>query len=168
MPGTFQRFCGLKWPAVRCGNQAQCILARCGLPEISSPALFSGFCRDVRAFAHTKLKGRARASGGGVTLAALNLSLVPGLAFFNAVCADSFQGAVLPCGQGHAQAVGVKGAGGILSFGHICGNATLTLQAELANSFERGKFFHGYILMRQARRWLSCEKRRPEHRVSTP
>ena len=168
MPGTFQRFCGLKWPAVRCGNQAQCILARCGLPEIGSPALFSGFCRDVRAFAKAKREGGARASGGGVTLAALNLALAPGLAFFKAKCSDSFQGAVLPCGQGQAQAVGVKGACGILAFGHVCGNAALTLQAELANSFKCGKFFHGYILMRQARMWLSCERRRPAHRVSTP
>lgn len=143
MPGTFQRSCGLKWPAVRCGNQAQCILARCGLPEIGSPAFLSRFCRDVRAFAHTKLKGGARASGGGVTLAALNLALAPGLAFFKAKCSDSFQGAVFACGQGHAQAVGVKGAGGVLAFGHVCGNSTLTLQAELANSFERGKLFHG-------------------------
>ena len=168
MPGTFQRSCGLNWPAVRCGNQAQCILARCGLPEIGSPAFLSRSCRDIRAFAHAKREGGARASGGGVTLAALNLPLVPGLAFFNAVCADSFQGAVLPCGQGHTHAVGAKGAGGVLAFGHVCGNSTLTLQAELADSFERGKFFHGYILMRQARRWLSCEKRRPAHRVSTP
>ena len=76
-------------------------------------------------------------------MAVVNLPLVPGLAFFNAVCADSFQGAVLPCGQGHAQAVGVKGTGGVLAFGHVCGNAALTLQAELANSFKCGKFFHG-------------------------
>ena len=168
MPGTFQRSCGLKWPAVRCGNQAQYILARCGLSEIGSPAFFSGFCRDVRAFAQAKREDGTRASGGGVTLAALNLPLVPGLAFFNAVCADSFQGAVLPCGQGHTHAVGVKGAGGILAFGHVCGNSTLTLQAELANSFERGKLFHGYILMRQACMRLKGGRLRQGHLEPTP
>lgn len=144
MPGTFQRFCGLNWPAVRCGNQAQCILARCGLPEISSPALFSGFCRDVRAFAQAKREGRARASGGGVTLAALNLSLVPGLAFFKAVCSDSFQGSVLTCGQGHAKTVGIKWAGFVKTFCYACWRVSFTLNTKAPDSLKCRKFSHVY------------------------
>ena len=146
MPGTFQRSCGLKWPAVRCGNQAQCILARCGLPEIGSPALFSGFCRDVRAFAHTKLECGARASGGGVTLAALNLPLVPGLAFFNAVCADGFQGSVLTCGQGHAKTVGVKGTGFVKTFCYVCWRVTFTLNTKAPDGLKCRNFSHVYPL----------------------
>ena len=144
MPGTFQRFCGLKWPAVRCGNQAQCILARCGLPEISSPAFFSGFCCDVRAFAHTKLECGTRASGGGVTLAALNLPLVPRLAVVNAVCSDSFQGAVFACGQGHAKTVGVKGTGFVKTFCYVCWRVAFALDTKAPYGLKCRNFSHVY------------------------
>lgn len=52
-----------------------------------------------------------------------------------------FKGRCLPAGKGHTHAVGVKGAGGMLAFGHVCGNTALTLQAEFTNSFQRGKVF---------------------------
>ena len=144
MPGTFQRFCGLKWPAVRCGNQAQYILARCGLPEISSSALFSRFCRDVRAFAKAKREGRTRASGGSVTLAALNLALAPGLAFFKAKCSDSFQGSVLTCGQGHAKTVGIKWAGFVKTFCYVCWRVTFTLNTKAPDGLKCRNFSHVY------------------------
>ena len=79
-------------------------------------------------------------------MAALNLHLVPGLAFFNAVCADSFQGAVFACGQGHAKTVGIKWAGFVKTFCYACWRVTFTLNTKAPYGLKCGKFFHAYPL----------------------